>query len=75
MPRYMDASGGPILCNLGHGLDEMADVLADQAKKIAFIFRHDFTNQPLEDAATKVCQATGEKMNKVFFVSGRGSPW
>ena len=68
--KYMDASGGPILCNLGHGLDEMAEVLRDQAKKIAFIFRHDFTNQPLEDAAAKVCQATGHKMDKVFFVSG-----
>lgn len=68
--KYMDASGGPILCNLGHGLDEMAEVLGDQAKKIAFIFRHDFTSQPLEDAAAKVCLATDAKMDKVFFVSG-----
>ena len=29
--RYLDASGGPILCSLGHGLAEMADVLGDQA--------------------------------------------
>ena len=25
--RYIDSASGPILCNLGHGIDEMADVL------------------------------------------------
>ena len=68
--RYIDASGGPILCNLGHGSGEMAEALRDQAQKIAYIFRHDFTSQPLEDAAAKVCKATDDKMDKVFFVSG-----
>jgi len=68
--KIIDGAGGPILCNLGHGIDEMADVLRDQAKKASFIYRIDFTNPPLEEAATKVCETTNFKMDKVFFVSG-----
>ncbi|WP_300457190.1 aminotransferase class III-fold pyridoxal phosphate-dependent enzyme [Desulfobacula sp.] len=68
--RYIDASGGPILCNLGHGIEEMATVIADQAKKVSYVHRIDFTNPPLIEAAHKVCQASGDAMDKVFFVSG-----
>ena len=68
--RYIDASGGPILCNLGHGLEEMAEVLADQAKKVAYVHRIDFTNPPLIEAAHKVCKSSDFAMDKVFFVSG-----
>jgi len=68
--RYIDSSGGPIMCNLGHGLDEMADVLRDQAKKVDYVYRSDFTSQPLEDATAKICEATGWAMDKVFMVSG-----
>ncbi len=26
--QYLDASGGPVLCNLGHGIDEMAKTIS-----------------------------------------------
>jgi len=68
--KYLDASGGPILCNLGHGLDAMAKVIGDQAKKLSYVHRIDFTNPPLEEAAKKVCKASDYAMEKVFFVSG-----
>lgn len=68
--KYIDASGGPILCNLGHGLDEMADVLSDQARRVAYVHRIDFTNPPLEAAAAKLCQASEGAVDRVFFVSG-----
>lgn len=68
--RYIDSAGGPILCNLGHGMDEMADTLRDQAKKAAMVYRLDFTTPVLEEAATKICEATGWDMDKVFMVSG-----
>ena len=68
--RYIDGSGGPILVNLGHGLKEMARVLGEQAEKVAYVHRMDFTNPPLEEAATKLCQASGGALARVFFVSG-----
>ena len=36
--RYIDASGGAIVCNIGHGVDEMVDAVASQTKKAAFVF-------------------------------------
>lgn len=68
--KYIDASGGPILCNLGHGLEEMAAVMAEQARQVSFVHRIDFTNPPLEEAAARLCAATGGDMARVFFVSG-----
>jgi adenosylmethionine-8-amino-7-oxononanoate aminotransferase len=68
--RYIDSAGGPILCSLGHGVPEMAEALRDQASKVAFAYRVDFTTPVLEEAAAKVCQATGGAMDKVFMVSG-----
>jgi len=68
--RYLDASGGPIMSNLGHGLEEMAETLYNQAKKIEYVFRMDFTSEETEAACTGVCQATGGDMERVFLVSG-----
>ncbi|MBW2370117.1 MAG: aminotransferase class III-fold pyridoxal phosphate-dependent enzyme [Deltaproteobacteria bacterium] len=68
--KIIDGAGGVIVCNLGHGIDEMADTLRDQAKKAAFVYRIDFSNPPLEEAADKVCELTDYAMDKVFFVSG-----
>jgi adenosylmethionine-8-amino-7-oxononanoate aminotransferase len=68
--QYIDSSGGPIMCNLGHGVAEMADVLRDQAKKVDYVYRSDFTSRPLEEATAKICEATGGIMDKVFMVSG-----
>ena len=68
--RYLDASGGPILCNLGHGNDALAEALHHQAKKIAFVFRHDFTTPILEEASDKLHQMSDGVLDRIFFVSG-----
>ncbi len=68
--KIIDASGGPILCSLGHGIPEMAEALYEQAKKCAFAYRFDFTTPPLEEASRKLCQAAKGAFTKVFFVSG-----
>ena len=68
--EIIDASGGPILCSLGHGIEEMAKALYAQAKAVAFAYRFDFTSPPLEEASTKLCEAGNGTFKKVFFVSG-----
>ncbi|MEW6263038.1 MAG: aminotransferase class III-fold pyridoxal phosphate-dependent enzyme [Thermodesulfobacteriota bacterium] len=68
--RYLDATGGPILCNLGHGVPEMAEALLAQMKQVAFVYRMDFTTPALETAAAKVCEVSGGVIDRVFFVSG-----
>jgi len=68
--RYIDASGGPILSSLGHGVDEMADALAKQARELPYVFRMDFTTPIAEKAADVVYEASGGVLDKIFFVSG-----
>ena len=68
--RIIDASGGAIVCSIGHGVQEIADAVAAQMKKVAFIFRRAFHTPELEEAAAKICETTKGDMDRVFFVSG-----
>lgn len=68
--RYIDSAGGPILCSLGHGLEDMAETLSEQARAVAFAYRTEFTTPVLEAAADKICEASGGVLDKVFMVSG-----
>ena len=68
--RYIDASGGPITCSLGHGVTEIAETLKAQAEKTAFVYRMDFTTPELEECCARICEKTGNVMDKVFMVSG-----
>ena len=49
--RYLDACGGAFVVNVGHGVAEIADALARQARQVAYLSGTAFT-------ATKV--PTGE---------------
>jgi len=68
--RYIDASGGPIMSSLGHGLKEMAETIYNQVIKIEYVFRLDFTTPELEAACTGICEASNGDMDRVFLVSG-----
>jgi len=68
--RFIDASGGAIVCSIGHGVKEIADIAAAQMQRVAFVFRRAFITPELERAARKVCELTGGDMDRVFFVSG-----
>ncbi len=68
--RFIDASGGAIVCSIGHGVKEIADIVAEQMQRVAFVFRRAFITPELEQAARKVCELTDGDMDRVFFVSG-----
>ena len=68
--RIIDASGGAIVCSIGHGVAEIVDIAAKQMKKVAYVFRRAFQSPELEEAASRVCEATNGDMDRVFFVSG-----
>ncbi len=46
--RYIDASGGPVAVNIGHGVKEVAQAMADQAAAVAYIHGSIFTTPALE---------------------------
>lgn len=68
--RYIDASGGAIVVNIGHGLKELAEVIKDQVEKIAFGYRLFFTSPQFQEVTRKICELTNFEMDKVFLVSG-----
>jgi adenosylmethionine-8-amino-7-oxononanoate aminotransferase len=46
--HYLDAAGGAIVVGVGHGRASIAEVMADQAGRLAFAHGSAFTNEPLE---------------------------
>ncbi|MGC8633193.1 MAG: aspartate aminotransferase family protein [Candidatus Limnocylindrales bacterium] len=52
--RYLDAAGGAIVVNVGHGRESVARVMADQAARIAYAHGSAFTSEPLEAYAAEV---------------------
>ena len=68
--RIIDASGGAIVCSIGHGVAEIAEAAAEQMQRVAYVFRRAFQSPELKEAANRVCEATNGDMDRVFFVSG-----
>jgi adenosylmethionine-8-amino-7-oxononanoate aminotransferase len=52
--RYLDAAGGAIVVNIGHGRREVASVMAAQAGRLAYAHGSAFTSEPLEAYAQAV---------------------
>jgi adenosylmethionine-8-amino-7-oxononanoate aminotransferase len=46
--RYLDASGGPLVVNIGHGVPSVAAALSAQAARIAYVHGSLFTTEALE---------------------------
>ena len=51
---YLDAAGGAIVVNVGHGRPEIAAVMADQAGRLAYAHGSTFTTEPLEAYASEI---------------------
>ena len=51
---YLDAAGGAIVVNVGHGRPEIAAAMADQAGRLAYAHGSVFTTEPLEAYAAEV---------------------
>ena len=52
--RYLDACGGAYVSNLGHGVKEVAEAIAEQAGRVAYVNGTAFTNEPAEALAAEL---------------------
>jgi len=52
--EYLDAAGGAIVVNVGHGRESIARVMAEQAATLAYAHGSMFTSEPLEAYASEV---------------------
>ncbi|TDI70782.1 MAG: aspartate aminotransferase family protein [Bacteroidetes bacterium] len=67
--EFLDGSGGAFVVNVGHGVSEIADAMARQAKKLAYVNGLHFTNEPVEELAREVAAFTPEGLDHVYFLS------
>lgn len=68
--RYIDGGAGAGNVTLGHGRERIANVLADQAKTLAYCFSAYFTNRLALTLAERVTKVAPGDLNHVYFVSG-----
>ncbi len=68
--RYIDATGGPMLINIGHGVGEIADAISEQAKKIEYIHGTQFTTQSIEDYTREFAEVLPGDIEKVYLLAG-----
>ena len=52
--RYLDAAGGAIVVNVGHGRQAIADAMAAQASRVAYAHGSAFTSEALEAYAAEL---------------------
>ncbi len=67
--RYLDGSSGAVVANLGHGIPEIAEAMAAQARQVAFVYRTQFSSRALDELADAVCRLTPAGLNHCFFVN------
>lgn len=68
--EIIDGASGPVLVSLGHGVEEIADALKDQAVKLAYAHRDDCTTPVLEESCKMIVEASDNDLAKIFQVCG-----
>ena len=69
--RYLDATGGLWLAQIGHGRREIAEVASRQMQKLEyFVSFWEFTNEPAIELAERLVALSPERQTHVYFTSG-----
>jgi adenosylmethionine-8-amino-7-oxononanoate aminotransferase len=68
--RYLDASSGPVACNLGHGNPRVLDAMARQARELAFAFPTQFETDANSKLGERLAELCGPGLDRAFLVSG-----
>src|SRR5690554_1901983 len=68
--EYIDGISGLWVVNAGHGRAEIAEAIADQAKKLAYVSSVQYTNEPAAHLAHKLAEITPGDLSRSYFVSG-----
>src|SRR5208282_727673 len=71
--RYLDASGGAAVVTIGHGVEEVARAMAEQASRLAYVHSSQFHVGVVEKLAQRILALAPRGMRRngrVFFTSG-----
>jgi adenosylmethionine-8-amino-7-oxononanoate aminotransferase len=67
--KYLDASGGPICVNVGHGRPEMAEAILRQVRKVDYVHGTMFTTETLEELGRRLSRHAPEGIDRFYFCS------
>lgn len=67
--KYLDGASGAVTANIGHGVPEIIEAMQEQAKKVSFVYRSQFTSESAEKLAEKIAALTPADLNWCFFVN------
>lgn len=67
--KYLDGASGAVTANIGHGVTEIIEAMQEQAKKVSFVYRSQFTSESAEKLAEKIADLTPADLNWCFFVN------
>ena len=66
---YLDGCGGAFVSNLGHGLSEIGDAMAAQAKKVAYVSGMTLGHTAVQEFAAELVKLTPRGLDKVYPLS------
>jgi adenosylmethionine-8-amino-7-oxononanoate aminotransferase len=71
--RYLDASGGAAVVNIGHGIEEISRAMAEQAAQLAYVHSSQFHTAVTDQLAQRILALAPRAMRaggRVYFTSG-----
>ena len=69
--EYIDADSGAIsVISIGHGVAEVAEAMAEQAARLAYVHDVQFQHAPAEELAAAIARFAPGSLNRTAFVSG-----
>ncbi len=68
--RYLDATAGAVVANIGHANPRVLAAMTQQASKVTFAYPRFFESEHAIALAGRVCELAGEGFDRAFFVSG-----
>jgi adenosylmethionine-8-amino-7-oxononanoate aminotransferase len=69
--EYLDACSGAIsVISIGHGVDEVADAMAEQARTLAYVHSTQFGHAGSRELANRIGELAPGSLNRAVFYSG-----
>jgi adenosylmethionine-8-amino-7-oxononanoate aminotransferase len=69
--EYLDAGSGAVsVISVGHGREEVAEAMAEQARQVAYVFSGDFHHLPGEELSRRVAEMAPGDLGRAVWVSG-----
>ena len=68
--RYLDATSGAVVTNIGHGNARVLSTMHEQASKVTYAYPRFFESEHNIRLSDRICAMAGDGFDRAFFVSG-----